>query len=192
MGLPCLPDGRLLVTLGGINAVAIVAPGDAENPVQALIPTGWYPSAVATSANGRRVFVVNRKSPPGPNSQGCPPELAIYRGQPKPAAQRTSISISLQKAGLLEFPLPDERALAATTLQVAQNIGLPGGAERAAAEARMAEIRNTREARRLHHQGEPHLRSGARRSRSRQRRSAPRDPWRGAYRPTIIASRGSS
>ena len=34
----------------------------------------------------------------------------------------------LEKAGLLQFPLPDAHALAATTLQVAQNIGLPGAA----------------------------------------------------------------
>ena len=76
-GLAMLPDGRLLVTLGGINAVAVLAPDGGENPVMALIPTGWYPSAVATSASGGRVFVVNRKSPPGPNREGCAPELAI-------------------------------------------------------------------------------------------------------------------
>jgi DNA-binding beta-propeller fold protein YncE len=140
-GLAILPDGRLLVTLGGINAVAIVAPGDAENPVQSLIPTGWYPSSVATSANGGRVFVVNRKSPPGPNAQGCPPELAVYRGQPEACGAANQYIYQLEKAGLLEFPFPDERGLAVTTLQVAQNIGLSGRAERVAAEARMAEIR---------------------------------------------------
>ncbi|MCH4554383.1 hypothetical protein MKW35_17310, partial [Aestuariibaculum sp. L182] len=75
-------DGRLLVTLGGINAVAIVAPSAAGGTVTGLVPTGWYPSAVATSADGQRVFVVNRKSPPGPNPRGCAPKLAIYRGQP--------------------------------------------------------------------------------------------------------------
>ena len=88
-----------------------------------------------------RVFVVNRKSPPGPNPQGCPPELAIYRGQPEACGAANQYIYQLRKAGLLEFPLPDERALAVTTLQVAQNIGLSGGAERVAAEARMAEIR---------------------------------------------------
>ena len=123
------------------EAVAIVAPGEAENPVQALIPTGWYPSAVATSADGGRIFVVNRKSPPGPNTQGCAPELAIYRGQSDACGAANQYIYQLQKAGLLEFPLPNEHALAATTLQVAKNIGLPGAAERAAAEARMVEIR---------------------------------------------------
>jgi DNA-binding beta-propeller fold protein YncE len=140
-GLAMLPDGRLLVTLGGINALAIVSFGARENAVQALIPTGWYPSAVATSARGGRVFVVNRKSPPGANPQGCAPELAIYRGQPNACGASNQYVYQLEKAGLLEFPMPDERTLAKTTLQVATNIGLPGAGERAAAEARMAQIR---------------------------------------------------
>lgn len=135
-GLAALPDGRMLVTLGGINAIAIVDRGT----VQSLIPTAWYPSAVATSGNGDWVFVVNRKSPPGPNPLGCMPELARWRGQANGCAANQYI-LQLQKAGLLELPLPNERQLAAMTLQVASNIGLPGTAERAAAEARMMQIR---------------------------------------------------
>jgi len=141
-GLAILPNGRLLVTLGGINAVAIVDPREAENPVRALIPTGWYPSAVATNASGARVFVVNRKSPPGSNMQGCPPELAIYRGQPQACGAANQYIYQLEKSGFLEFPFPDDHALAAATLQVAENIGLPGAAARGAADARMAELRN--------------------------------------------------
>jgi DNA-binding beta-propeller fold protein YncE len=140
-GLAMLTDGRLLVTLGGINALAVVVPGAHENPVEGLIPTGWYPSAVATSAGGRRIFVVNRKSPPGPNLQGCAPELAIYRGQPNACGAANQYIYQLQKAGLLQFPTPDDRVLANATVQVAANIGLPGAAERDAADARMAEIR---------------------------------------------------
>src|SRR5206468_4502913 len=109
--------------------------------VQALIPTGWYQSAVATSATGRHIFVVNRKSPPGRNPQGCPPELAIYRGQPDACGGANQYIFQLEKAGLLEFPLPDQRQLAATTLQVASNIGLPGARQRAEADAQMAAIR---------------------------------------------------
>jgi DNA-binding beta-propeller fold protein YncE len=136
-GLAKLGDGRLLVTLGGINAVAVVN----GSTVEALIPTGWYPSAVATSGTGRRVFVVNRKSPPGANPQGCAPELAVYRGQPNACGAANQYIWQMEKAGLLQFPMPNEGGLAATTLQVASNIGLPGAAERAAADARMAEIR---------------------------------------------------
>ena len=141
-GLAILPDGRLLITLGGINAVALMTPGASGGSVRALIPTGWYPSAVAASADGGRVFVVNRKSPPGPNPEGCSPALSSYHGQPKACSAANQYIFQLEKAGLLEFPMPRERALAATTLQVAQNIGLPEAPERAAADARMATIRS--------------------------------------------------
>lgn len=140
-GLALLPDRRLLVTLGGINALAVVDPQSAASAIQALIPTGWYPSAVATSADGGRVFVVNRKSPPGANERGCPPELASYRAQADACGSANQYILQLEKAGLLDLPMPDEAELAATTLQVAANIGVPGAAERAAAEARMAMIR---------------------------------------------------
>jgi len=132
-----LPDGRLLVTLGGINALGIVSDGT----VQALVPTGWYPSAVATDASGTRLFVANRKSPPGPNPLGCRPALAKYRGQPSACGAANQYIWQLEKAGLTEIPLPDPHGLAATTLQVAGNIGLPNAAERAAAVARMAAVR---------------------------------------------------
>ncbi|HJP69321.1 MAG TPA: hypothetical protein VJ846_10505, partial [Sphingomicrobium sp.] len=135
-----LPDGRLLVTLGGINALAIIGSG-IQSSIDGLIPTGWYPSAVASSADGRRLFVVNRKSPPGPNPHGCAPALAIYRGQPNACGAANQYIFQLEKAGLLDLPLPTPQQLASTTLQVASNIGLAGAKERLAAEARMALIR---------------------------------------------------
>lgn len=141
-GLATLPGGNLFVTLGGINAVALVTPGNTEDPIRALIPTGWYPSAVATSADGRRVFVVNRKSPPGPNPEGCSPALSSYHGQPKACGAANQYIFQLEKAGLLQFPMPGPRALASTTMQVADNISLPGARERAAADRQMALIRD--------------------------------------------------
>jgi DNA-binding beta-propeller fold protein YncE len=140
-GLTMLPDKRLLVTMGGINAVAIVAPSAHGVEVQGMVPTGWYPSAVTASLDGRRVFVVNRKSPPGPNPLGCAPKLAIYRGQPNACGAANQYIFQLEKAGLLQFPLPNARALAATTLQVADNLGLEQPRERAAAEAAMVAVR---------------------------------------------------
>ena len=141
-GLAILPDGRLLVTLGGINALALITPGAAGNPLQALVPTGWYPSAVAASSDGKHIFVVNRKSPAGPNPQGCEPALAVYRGQPNACGSANQYIFQLEKAGLLQFPLPGPRALSAATMQVAENIGLPGAKERAAADMQMAAIRS--------------------------------------------------
>lgn len=56
-------DGsRLYVALGGLNAVAVL---DARVPSKlhrlGLIPTGWYPSAVALSHDARVLYVVDAK-----------------------------------------------------------------------------------------------------------------------------------
>jgi len=139
-GLALSPSGMLLVTYGGINAVAMVTPRAAGAEVVGVVPTGWYPSAVATSADGARVFVVNRKSPPGPNPQGCAPKIAVAKAQPTACGAANQYIFQLEKAGLLQFAMPDGRALAKTTLQVADNIGLQNAAQRRTAEARMAEL----------------------------------------------------
>ena len=57
------PDGkRLYVALAGMNAVAVI---DSSNPRKlhrlGLIPTGWYPAALAISPTGRFVYVANAK-----------------------------------------------------------------------------------------------------------------------------------
>ncbi len=54
-------NGRFLyVTLGGWNAVAVV---DLSNDrVIGRIPTGWLPTSVSVSPNGKNLFVVNEKS----------------------------------------------------------------------------------------------------------------------------------
>jgi YVTN family beta-propeller protein len=54
--LALTPDGRrLLVALGGINAVALL--DAATGRVEGMIPTGWYPSALAMSGDGTKVAV---------------------------------------------------------------------------------------------------------------------------------------
>ncbi len=131
----------LLVTYGGINALAMVAVEGSGVRVLGLVPTGWYPSAVATSRDGGRIFVANRKSPPGPNPQGCPPSRAFLKGQPEACSAANQYIFQLEKAGLLQFPAPDTAALAATTRQVAENIGLADAATRARAEKVMARLR---------------------------------------------------
>jgi DNA-binding beta-propeller fold protein YncE len=132
---------RLLVTYGGANAVAMVTPTERGVRVDGLVPTGWYPSAVATTAKGDRVFVVNRKSPPGPNPKGCLPKVAVVQAQPNACGAANQYVYQLEKAGLLEFPMPDARALADTTRQAARNIGLEDRDRHAAAEKVMAQVR---------------------------------------------------
>ncbi|MCL4794885.1 MAG: hypothetical protein KJZ84_09985 [Bryobacteraceae bacterium] len=54
--LALTPDGRvLMVALGGINAVALL--DAATGRIQGMVPTGWYPSALAVSADGMKIAV---------------------------------------------------------------------------------------------------------------------------------------
>jgi DNA-binding beta-propeller fold protein YncE len=60
-------DGsRLYVALGGLNAVAVL---DARDPAKlhrlGLIPTGWYPSALALSHDGRFLYVTDSEGVDG-------------------------------------------------------------------------------------------------------------------------------
>ncbi|HEY2474047.1 MAG TPA: YncE family protein, partial [Candidatus Cybelea sp.] len=59
-------DGkRLFVALAGLNAVAVL---DAKRPTRyryGLIPTAWFPSAIALSPNGRYLYVASAKGVDG-------------------------------------------------------------------------------------------------------------------------------
>jgi len=60
--LALAPGGRTLyVPLAGNNAVAVVRIGRTTMRVAGLIPAGWYPTAVTTSADGRTLYVANGK-----------------------------------------------------------------------------------------------------------------------------------
>ncbi|MGH8326717.1 MAG: phosphoesterase, partial [Steroidobacteraceae bacterium] len=111
------PDGRrLYVTNGGMNAVAVIAL-DRETPVVlGLIPTGWYPQAVAAGRLQRRLYVVNSRSNPGPN-----PAYVNHREHPVQSAAGNEYVLQLEKAGFLAFPLPSAEELATLTQQVLAN-----------------------------------------------------------------------
>lgn len=59
-------DKRLYVALAGLNAVAVL---DARDPAHlhrlGLIPTAWYPSALALSPDGRYLFITDAKGVDG-------------------------------------------------------------------------------------------------------------------------------
>jgi DNA-binding beta-propeller fold protein YncE len=143
------PDERtLFVTNAGLNAVAVVALGadifkddekrdaDAEKEeakpatkssgVIGLIPTGWYPNAVAVAREGHTMYIVNGKSNAGPNPNGC------QRTRPRSDAAVTNACVArneyiwqLSKAGLLSLPVPDAKELARLTRQTALNDNFP-------------------------------------------------------------------
>jgi YVTN family beta-propeller protein len=136
------PDERqLYVTLGNLNAVAVVAlAGGASGNVgrvEGLIPTGWYPTSASLSGDGAHMYVVNGKAPTGAN-----PEFAYSYG---PADYKSGLVSNkylpqLTTAGLQSFPVPAPADLPTLTAQVIRNDGL----ERivtASAESTMAAVR---------------------------------------------------
>ena len=116
------PDEHTLyVTNGNLNNVAVVQLGgtNAGDHVIGLIPTGWYPNSVTLSKDGTWAYVVNAKSPTGPNSHFCytygPP------GYPSCMASN-EYNPQLTKAGLQSFPLAGAMAqLPTLTLNVTTN-----------------------------------------------------------------------
>jgi DNA-binding beta-propeller fold protein YncE len=115
------PDERqLYVTNGNLNCVAVVAltGRNSGDRVIGLIPTGWYPNSVSFSGDGKWVYVVNAKSPTGPN-----PDFYYSYG---PATHKNGYGTNLYnpqltKAGLQSFPRPGAVQLASLSSQVAVN-----------------------------------------------------------------------
>ena len=118
-------ESQLYVTNGNLNAVAVVqlTGADKGDQVAGLIPTGWYPNSVSfgptvNSPNGHWVYVVNGKSPTGPNQGLC------YSADPPPHKNCMSsqeYNPQLVKAGFQSYPQPTVAQLATLTAQVAIN-----------------------------------------------------------------------
>ena len=117
------PSGdRLFVSLGADNAVAELVPnarpGDPAGPwrVAGLIPTGWYPVALALSPDGATLHVITARGL-GNSAAATNPYVA-----PDPA--NTGINSAYATAGTLEtLPVPDAATLARDTATV--HAGLP-------------------------------------------------------------------
>ena len=123
------PDqNTLYMTNGNTNNVAVVSVAllTTTNPVVGLIPTGMYPNSVAISSNGLYLYVVNGKSPAGPNATHCHGNSATL---PVEAVTETTAqcnasngyTLQLTKAGLQFIPVPPAAQLASLTNQVAVN-----------------------------------------------------------------------
>ncbi len=154
--LALTPDEQtLLVSNGGQNAVAMVSLNETHHSaVVGLIPTGWYPTGIATRHDGTAIYIVNGKSPTGPNSSWCQEPAGgtgtCFGGIPKNneagwafapngiAFQKTKDAtvIQMQKAGFLTVPTPTPSELARLTKQVARNNGFDRP-DRTAADAQL-------------------------------------------------------
>jgi YVTN family beta-propeller protein len=137
--LALTPDERLLlVTNGGMNAVAVIHLGHAASdrhdggdkpriarkskPI-GLIPTGWYPNSVSTHKDGSRLYVVNGKSNTGPNPGACRNTASIAPGSLNACRANNQYVWQLTKAGFLTLPFPHAGELIRLTWQVAHNNG---------------------------------------------------------------------
>ncbi len=125
-------ETELYVTDGNLNCVAVIAlsGNNANDQVVGLIPTGWYPNSVSVNwypmsqtfgaSDSVNMYVVNGKSPTGPNIDWC------YGGYgPGPPSKNcmtaNQYNPQLTKAGLQSFPLPTAAELPALTAQVSAN-----------------------------------------------------------------------
>jgi YVTN family beta-propeller protein len=111
-------EQTLYVTNGTANDVAVVNVGDGS--ILGLIPTGLYPTSVSLNGDGSYMYVVNFKSPTGPNPGNCHGGVVPSL----PAAQcyaSNQYDLQLIKAGLQSFPTPRPQELDALTEQVGDN-----------------------------------------------------------------------
>ncbi|HLZ26699.1 MAG TPA: bifunctional YncE family protein/alkaline phosphatase family protein [Chloroflexota bacterium] len=116
------PDGlaldgdTLYVANAGNSDIAVVHLG-APDEVRGLIPTAWYPTAVAVAPDGGEVYVVNAKGlGTGPNGQAGP--------NPYKASTPASQYVASMAVGSLSIvPAPEQAELDRYTQQVVTNNG---------------------------------------------------------------------
>ena len=92
-----------------------------------LIPTGWYPTALAIRPDGRQIYVVNGKS----LSLAQIPCRAAHNLDAAPAGDNVCRAANqyvwqLEKAGFLTLPAPSGAELGRLTRQVEVNDRFPG------------------------------------------------------------------
>ena len=114
-------ESQLYVTDGNLNCLAVVALGGSNSGdhVVGLIPTGWYPNSVSFNFDGSRMFVINGKSPTGPNAGFCYGGYAPIGA--KTCMETNQYNPQLVKAGLQSFPTPRGTELDGLTAQVVMN-----------------------------------------------------------------------
>ena len=164
-GLALAPDGRsLLVTNGGENDVAVIrlsaraaglaagrvrkgddddddAPVADRSAVVGLIPTGWYPTAIAVRPDGRRIFVVNGKSNAGADPKNCRVNLGVDPHHDDACRATNQYVWQNEKAGFLTLAPPTPAELGRLTRQVAANNRYPSAARQGEADALFAALR---------------------------------------------------
>ncbi|MBV8433828.1 MAG: SMP-30/gluconolactonase/LRE family protein [Candidatus Eremiobacteraeota bacterium] len=117
---------RAYVTLGGENAVAVV--DLAQGAVLGRIPTGWYPTSIAGigsafgAAAPSELIVTDAKGLAGPNPE-LSGNVAIVGSRRQDPSHRDQYVLDLEKADLLNLPLPSDERLSALSRDVDENNG---------------------------------------------------------------------
>jgi DNA-binding beta-propeller fold protein YncE len=139
-------EGRVLVTLGGINALAsidlrhtLAQPSGKAARVVGMAPTGWYPDAVAML--GGQLAVANFKGIPGPNAGACRNTLGTRRSDLGACRASGRYVLQLQTGSLLTAPLPADAQFVRLRAQVTRNLQLPSADQAQSAEAVMTALR---------------------------------------------------
>jgi YVTN family beta-propeller protein len=120
------PDEKTLyVTNRGSNSLAVIGLDGAVPAVRALLPTGWAPTDVRVSGDGRMLYVVNAKSVPGPNTGNCRDKTSEHGKCRIPGSpvhfRPNDYVLSLTNASLLSMPVQGADAARWLTRQVARN-----------------------------------------------------------------------
>ena len=143
------PDEKTAyVTLGGVNAVAVVrlTASGLPSEVAGLIPTAWYPNAVSLNRAGTMLYIANGKSATGPNPNACRNTASQDRDDAAKCRATNQYILQLIHGGLLTAPVPNSANLADLTTRVSENNRWPEIAASTAASAQMAALRG-----KIHH-----------------------------------------
>jgi YVTN family beta-propeller protein len=121
VALALSPDQtRLFIANADNNNVAVVDIGAKESSVAGFIPTGWYPTALAVSQDGRQLFVGTGKGMGFRNNYPAASQAAPRR-VPNPETPYDYIGDVLSgHVSIVE--MPDAKALAAYTKQAVGNV----------------------------------------------------------------------
>ncbi len=136
---------RLWASLAGLNAVAAVQIADDDGDddeigiIDGMVPTGWYPTALAQATDGH-LIISHAKSLPGPNPGACRSSLDASGEGNATCTAHNQYVLQLEHGGLVSMPVPNAAELKRLSLKVAANNNLIPPKDHAANAALMRAI----------------------------------------------------